>query len=212
MRSVSSDVRRRSHPLPSGQAQLVGVSGMSNEPVRSPPRPAWRTPPPPRRPVVKSDGLTSAASAPGGDPDMRSAHSPDRAPLEVAQRVWQRSVELAADDQLDVSVQVLALLHTARHDADTMTHALGLGRSRARHPSNDETTCRGIRLLERAIASIGVKAQPGEIAGSPIERRGRRARAALSLVRVDHHPRDRAERAARGHSEPGDTQGTSKPG
>jgi hypothetical protein len=59
---------------------------------------------------------------------------------------------------------VLALLRTARHDADTMTHALGLGRSRARHPSNDETTRRGVRLLERAIAFLGVEAQPGQIA------------------------------------------------
>jgi hypothetical protein len=51
------------------------------------------------------------------------------------------------------------LLHTARHDADTMTHALGLGHSQARHPSNDETTRRGVRLLEPAIAFLGVAAQ-----------------------------------------------------
>ena len=58
----------------------------------------------------------------------------------------------------------LALLRTARHDADTMTHALGLGRSQARHPSNDETTRRGVRLLESTITYLGVKVQPNEIA------------------------------------------------
>jgi hypothetical protein len=81
--------------------------------------------------------------------------------LEVAQRVWQRSLELAsAGPQLDLPDQALALVRTARHDADTMTHALGLGRSQARHPSNDETTRRGVRLLENTITHLGVKAQP----------------------------------------------------
>jgi hypothetical protein len=84
--------------------------------------------------------------------------------LEVAQRVWQRSLELASSgEQLNLSDQALALLRTARHDADTMTHALGLGRSQARHPSNDETTRRGVRLLESTITYLGVKAKPREI-------------------------------------------------
>jgi hypothetical protein len=81
--------------------------------------------------------------------------------LEVAQRVWQHSVELAGSGvQLDLSDQALALLRTARHDADTMTHALGLGLSQARHPSNDETTRRGVRLLESTLAYLGVNATP----------------------------------------------------
>ena len=88
-----------------------------------------------------------------------------RAPLEVAQLVWQRTLELArSGEQRDLSDQALALLRTARHDADTMTHALGLGRSQARHPSNDETTRRGVRILERTITYLGVRAKPGEIA------------------------------------------------
>ena len=79
--------------------------------------------------------------------------------------MWHHSLELADHfDQLDPADQALALLRTARHDADTMTHALGLGRSQARHPSNDETTRRGVRLLERAIAFLGLEAQPGQIA------------------------------------------------
>jgi hypothetical protein len=85
--------------------------------------------------------------------------------LEVARRVWQHSLELASSgEQFNLSDQALALLRTARHDADTMTHALGLGRSQARHPSNDETTRRGVRLLENTITYLGVKAQPDEIA------------------------------------------------
>lgn len=80
--------------------------------------------------------------------------------------MWHRSLELASSrEQLNLSDQALALLRTARHDADTMTHALGLGRSQARHPSNDETTRRGVRLLESAIAYLGVRAKPREIAG-----------------------------------------------
>jgi hypothetical protein len=85
--------------------------------------------------------------------------------LEVAQRVWQRSLGLASGGaQLDLPDQALALLRAARHDADTLTHALGLGRSQARHPSHDEATRRGVRLLESTITYLGVKAQPGEIA------------------------------------------------
>jgi hypothetical protein len=74
--------------------------------------------------------------------------------------VWHHSLGLADHcDQLDPSDRALALLRTACHDADTMTHALGLRRSQARHPSNDETTRRGVRQLERAIAFLGVEAQ-----------------------------------------------------
>jgi hypothetical protein len=110
---------------------------------------------------VRTDRPTPLADAPYNGSDPTSTHSPHRGPLEAAPRVWHHSLELADHcDQLDPSDQALALLHTARHDADTMTHALGLGRSQARHPSNDETTRRGVRLLERAIAFLGVEAQP----------------------------------------------------
>jgi hypothetical protein len=87
--------------------------------------------------------------------------------MELAQRVWQRSLELAGTGcHVHLPDQALTLARTARHDADTMAHALRLGRSRARHPSHDETSRRGIRLLEQAIAYLGVKAEHGEIARS----------------------------------------------
>jgi hypothetical protein len=161
------DVRRRSHPLlPARPTELVAMPALSSQSSGSPPTPhRRRTPAPPtashRRYVVRTDRPTPLADAPYNGSDPTSTHSPHRGPLEAAPRVWHHSLELADHcDQLDPSDQALALLHTARHDADTMTHALGLGRSQARHPSNDETTRRGVRLLERAIAFLGVEAQP----------------------------------------------------
>jgi hypothetical protein len=146
------------------------MPALSSQSAGSPPTPHRRRPPAPptashRRYVVRTDRPTPLADAPNNGSDRTSTHSPYRGPLEAAQRVWHHSLELADHcDQLDPSDQALALLRTARHDADTMTHALGLGRSQARHPSNDETTRRDVRLLERAIAFLGVEAQPGQIA------------------------------------------------
>jgi arylamine N-acetyltransferase len=146
------------------------MPALSSQSAGSPPTPHRRRPPAPptashRRYVVSTDRRTPLADGPNNGSDPTSTHSPYRGPLEAAQRVWHHSLELADHcDQLDPSDQALALLRTARHDADTMTHALGLGRSQARHPSNDETTRRGVRLLERAIAFLGVEAQPGQIA------------------------------------------------
>ena len=138
------------HPHPTGAAHRVAPA---------PPAASYR------RYVVRTDRPTPLADAPNNGSDPMSTHSPHRGPSEAAQRVWHHSLELADYcDQLDPSDQALALLRTARHDADTMTHALGLGRSQARHPSNNETTRRGVRLLERAIAFLGVEAQPGQIA------------------------------------------------
>lgn len=109
--------------------------------------------------------------------------------MEIAQRVWQRSLELASTGrQLRLPDQALALARVARHDADIMTHALRLGHSRARHPTNDDTTRRGVRLLERAMAYLGVKPDLGEIArpaARPVALP--QARAALSVVREDQH-------------------------
>jgi hypothetical protein len=153
------------HPLVARPTGLV-MPALSSHSAGSPPTPQRLRPTAPhRRHVVRTDRLTPLTDAPYNGSDPTSTHSPHRGPLEAAQRVWHHSLELADHcDQLDPSDQALALLRTARHDADTMTHALGLGRSRARHPSNDETTRRGVRLLERGIAFLGVEAQPGQIA------------------------------------------------
>jgi hypothetical protein len=141
---------------------------------------------------VRIDRSTAVVGRPRAGTDPRSTRSPRRAELEVAQRVWQRSLELAGTCRhLHLPDQALALARAAGHDADTMTHALRLGRSRARHPSNDETTRRGIRLLERAIAYLGVRAELGVIARAGSRRMASaRTRVALSVVpEGPHHTR-----------------------
>jgi hypothetical protein len=78
--------------------------------------------------------------------------------------VWQRSLELAGTgSHLHLPDHALALARTAGHDADTMAHALGLGRSQARHPSTGEPALRGVRLLERAIGYLGVRSSRDDL-------------------------------------------------
>ena len=127
-------------------------------------------------------GFSRAGSDPRSRPRVRGAGS------EVAQRVWQRSLELAGPGR-DVYLpdQALALARMAGHDPDTMTHALRLGRSRARHPSNDDTTRRGVRLLERAIAYLGVRPLSGEITTGPRRATTPRAQVALRVLREGQH-------------------------
>lgn len=113
-----------------------------------------------RRRVVTTDRSTEVARRLWAAPDPESPHAPRRTGLEVAQQVWERSLALAGSGAHDrLPDQALALSRAAGHDGDTMAHALRLGRSRARHPSNDETTLGGIRLLERASAYLGVRAE-----------------------------------------------------
>jgi hypothetical protein len=111
------------------------------------------------RRVVTPDRSTDATRRPWAAPDPESPHAPRRAGLEVALQVWERSLELAGSGRHDrLPDQALALSRAAGHNADTMAHALRLGRSRARHPSTDETTLGGVRLLERANAYLGGRA------------------------------------------------------
>jgi hypothetical protein len=135
---------------------------------------------PDRQRVVRPDGSTPVAAYSRAGPESRSTHPPRHAGLEVAQRVWHRSLELAGTGRhRHLSDQALALARTAGNDPDTMTHALCLGRSRARHPSNDETTRRGVRLLERAIAYLGVRVELGDIASTEARRAAVNPRAGL---------------------------------
>jgi hypothetical protein len=112
------------------------------------------------RRVVTTDRSTEVARRLSAAPDPESPHAAGRVGLEVAQQVWECSLELAASGRHDrLPDQALALSRAAGHDADTMAHALRLGRSRARHPSTDETTLDGVELLERANAYLGVRAE-----------------------------------------------------
>jgi hypothetical protein len=127
--------------------------------------------PQPLRDVVRPHGSAPVPCRARVGSDPKSARPAGREGLEVAQRVWQRSLELVgAGSHLHLPDHALALARTAGHDLDTMTHALGLGRSQARHPSNEETTRRGVRLLERAISYLGVTSVQGDIASTRHQR------------------------------------------
>jgi len=105
---------------------------------------------------VTTDRSTDAARRLWETPDPDSPHAPRRAGSEVALQVWERSLELAGSSRHEcLPDQALALSRAAGHNADTLAHALRLGRSRARHPSTDEATRGGVRLLERANAYLG---------------------------------------------------------
>jgi hypothetical protein len=154
--------------------------------------------PQPHRHVVSTDGSTPGPRRSRGGSDPKSTRPAGRDGLEVAQRVWHRSLELAGTgSDLHLPDHALALARTAGHDLDTMAHALGLGRSQARHPSNGEPTRRGVRLLERAIGYLGVRPVRGDIATTG-RRRGAipRARVTLSICREgQHHTTDNDRRA-----------------
>jgi hypothetical protein len=112
------------------------------------------------RRVVTTDRSIEIARRLSAAPDPESPHAGRRVRLEVALQVWERSLELAGSGRHGgLPDQALALSRAAGHDPDTMAHALRLGRSRARHPSNDVTTLGGLRLLERANAYLGVRAE-----------------------------------------------------
>jgi hypothetical protein len=86
------------------------------------------------------------------------APAPTKRPLERAQLVWQRAVELVDPvEQHDRFAVALELLRTAHHDPTAMAHALNLGRTHLRDDADDTEARGGVNVLERAIAFLGVK-------------------------------------------------------
>jgi hypothetical protein len=88
-------------------------------------------------------------------------------PLEHAQVVWRRAVELTGssgedDDFLDA----LDLLRTARHGPSTLLHALMIGRARHRDRPADPIVRDAVRLLSRATAWLGSQPTAGEVGRS----------------------------------------------
>jgi hypothetical protein len=79
-------------------------------------------------------------------------------PLERAQVVWGRALDLAeSGQQHDPFGRALDLLRAARHDPATMAHALAIGRTHLRaHPGSTVAEA-GAGILESAIAFLGVK-------------------------------------------------------
>ena len=84
-------------------------------------------------------------------------------PLQRAQLVWRRAISVVEPlDQHDVLAVVLELLRTAHHDVATMSHALTLGRARVREHPADVVARQGTRVLEQAIAFMGVEPRSGD--------------------------------------------------
>lgn len=91
--------------------------------------------------------------------------------MERAELICDRSGEMAAlvgpDDVGHVAIE---LLRAADHDETTLTHALGIGRSRVRREPTDASARRGVRLLEAVVAFLGVKLRDDEVASSGVRR------------------------------------------
>lgn len=91
--------------------------------------------------------------------------------MERAELICDRSGEMAAlvgpDDVGNVAIE---LLRAADHDETTLTHALGIGRSRVRREPTDASARRGVRLLEAVVAFLGVKPRDDEVASSGVRR------------------------------------------
>lgn len=80
-----------------------------------------------------------------------------RRPLERAQVVWQRALNLAGRlERRDPGELALDLLRAAHHDASTMAHALALGRARLADP-DDADIAGGVGVLEGAVRFLGTR-------------------------------------------------------
>jgi hypothetical protein len=85
-------------------------------------------------------------------------------PLERAQVVWLRAVELAdSAGEDDDFLHALDLLRTALHGPSTLLHALMIGRARHRDRPADPVVRDAVRLLSRATAWLGSQPTDGEI-------------------------------------------------
>ena len=90
--------------------------------------------------------------------------------MERAELICDRSGELAAlVGPYDVGNVAIDLLRAADHDETTLTHALGIGRSRVRREPADDSARRGVQLLEAVIAFLGVKPRADEVASSGVQ-------------------------------------------
>lgn len=104
--------------------------------------------------------VPSGRPTPGSKPVTR--HPEPSRPLQLAQLVWHRALDLTAPDvEHDALAVVLELLQTAHHDIATMSHALTLGRAQVHEHPSELAARRGTKLLERAIAFMGAEPRAG---------------------------------------------------
>jgi hypothetical protein len=91
--------------------------------------------------------------------------TPTERPPEWAQLVWRHALELANSlEQHDQFALTLDLLRAAHYDPTTMAHALTLGRTHLRADADDAIARAGERILEAAIAFLGVKPRTDDVA------------------------------------------------
>jgi hypothetical protein len=84
-------------------------------------------------------------------------------PLQQAQIVWRRALDVSDPVKAhDALAAALELLRSARHDGALLAHALLLGRTRVRDHPQDIKARRGVTVLERGIAFLGVKPEVGD--------------------------------------------------
>ncbi len=87
-------------------------------------------------------------------------------PLERAQLVWRRALELADPlAQRDQFAIALDLVRAAYNDPAIMAHALTLGRTYLRAHADDAFALGGARILEAAITFVGVEPRAGDVSG-----------------------------------------------
>ena len=111
---------------------------------------------------------------------------------ELAQVVWHRALALArtgtGNDPFEVA---LDLLRTAQHQPGVMAHALTLSRTQIDSHPDDERARTGAEILQAAIAFLGIKPRPGDIARATPTPRTWAAR-----TEAPSHAEVRMERAA----------------
>ena len=79
-------------------------------------------------------------------------------PLERAQVVWRRAIELGGTlVGHDPPEAALDLLRVALHDVSTMAHALALGRTRLRGDTDNTEVAGGVDVLQRAVRFLGAR-------------------------------------------------------
>jgi hypothetical protein len=113
--------------------------------------------------VPRADATRARRGAGRGQTSSRP--SPILRPVERAQLVWRRALELSGHGaRHDRFALALDLLRAAHHDPATMAHALALGRRHLLAEEVDPSARGAASALEEAIAFLGVKPHDDEVA------------------------------------------------
>lgn len=139
-----------------------GCAPLPNRPAGRPPGPASHQRNQTSAECIVTTDVTRIRTA----PEHRRAtwkSTPAASPPERAQLVWRR--RLSWPIRWRNFALALDLLRAVHHDPATMAHALTLGRTHLRAGAHDAVVRDGARILEAAIAFLGVKPRTGDVAG-----------------------------------------------